>query len=213
MARDSQKSPVIFMSDPEPVRTEPEIVRIREEDYQRMVADARQIQADTDALHSVSCCQFRDRNNFPTEEDLITHDVRHHFREYLPYLVYYHDVFTTEDPSWGDARKALDQLFGECLDIVAAQDYQPIENEEPAHWKARTDLEKAALLRPLIWYYGSNEFETFLRDLGWQAWMKTYRYSVRMRKHGQRCPVLEQELRRIWDQVQNEPLSDISARG
>ena len=196
----------ILLSRPEIRHDEPEFLRIREREYLAMREEAEKIQVNTDAPHTALSLRFMDRMTFPTEEDLIVHDVRHYFRQYLPYLIYYRDVFQSDSPIWEKAHRALERIFSECLDVIAACDYEPLEKTDASCWKKSTKEQKADLLRPVVRYYGINEYESFRQDLGWIPLMRAYSYGVKAYRQKYPCPELEKEFQSLWDEIQNEPV-------
>lgn len=190
-------------------KKQPEVIRVAQRDYNLMVKKARAIQKLADDRASLrTAVKFTGRNRFPTVEQLEEHDVANHMRSFLPFLVYYREpqVFYSDDSEFERTREYLNNLFDLCVDIVEDEDMDPINSVTPFVWEKYTDDEKRALFRPLIGYYGNDEFDSFVKDLGFKRFMGAYGLKKKDCKNGVHNQKLRSHLKKIWDFVQEEPL-------
>lgn len=184
---------------------EAEIVRISKSEYDTMVANAKRIQEYTDdANEARTVMKFTDRNNFPTVEEMKQHDVIHNLRKYLPFLIYYHtqEVFASDVEELERSKEYINEVLSEFLEIVDDEDVAAINALTPGVWKKAGCKQRHRIFAPLIAYYGWNEFETFIKDLGWKKFMGAYNYTQKNAKDGEDCPKLRDDLAKIWDELQ-----------
>lgn len=183
-----------------------EMIRISRSEYNTLVKKAEEVQRHTDdTKETKTVMKFTERNNFPTVEEMIHHDVIHHLRKYLPFLIYYHtqEIFTTNEEELKRSKSYIKKIIEELVDIVDDDDVSKINSMTPGNWKKLSYEEKRNILEPLISYYGWNEFNNFIKDLGWKKFMEAYGYTQKDAKKGLESPELKDELAQIWDDLQN----------
>lgn len=185
-----------------------EIIHIARSEYNKMVETAKEIQSYTDDQNeNRTIIKFLDRHNFPRIADMERYRVKHDMRKFLPYLVFYSDpsIYWNEDEEFEKSQKYIQNLIAAYVFIVEDEDFEPILSMTPGIWKRADINERADCFRALVEYYGQNEFETFMRDLGWKKFMAAYEYSQKDFNDGKRCDALREDLALLWDFLQDEP--------
>lgn len=183
-----------------------EIIRVIRSDYESILERAKKIRDHTDEPGEKSnIANFLDRKNFPTIEDLEYYDVKYNIRKYLEYLVFY-SVYSCDDPEFEKTQIYIRGLLEQYVDIVEDEDFAPIVSFTPGLWKASSVENRAKAFRPFMEYYGIDEFETMITDLGWKKFMTAYGYTQKDFGEGKRCNQIREDLAEVWDFVQNEPL-------
>lgn len=61
---------------------------------------------------------YSERDYYPTVNELIANDVEHDLKTYLPFLVYYAEVYKCEDKEFKRARSFINELLREYLVFV-----------------------------------------------------------------------------------------------
>jgi hypothetical protein len=180
----------------------PETVRITQSDYDRMVEAAREVEKEVKRNEKEGRIMF-DPMMFPLPEELDEYDVRHEMRKFLPYLVYFKekDICGLKSPELDETRRRIEELFEKYVVIMDDEDCEEIRNMTPERWKEMSDAERSEVLEPIILYYRPNEFETFLKDLGWLPCMRYARYSEKNYREGKTSKRLEKDLLSIWEIV------------
>lgn len=180
----------------------PETVRITQSDYDRMVDNAKEVEKEVERNEKEGHIMF-DPVMFPLPEELDEYDVRHEMRKFLPYLVYFKekDICGLKNPELDETRKRIEELFEKYVVIMDDEDCEEIRNMTPERWKEMSDAERSEVLEPIILYYRPNEFETFLKDLGWLPFMRYARYSEKNYREGKTSKRLEKDLLSIWEIV------------
>jgi hypothetical protein len=92
---------------------------ITESEYNRIVSICERIMKDTnDESLMDTKKKFTNSEFYPTIEELMTHDIEGNFELYLPYLVYYQDVFTCDERAFRETQKYIADLLYDTLDII-----------------------------------------------------------------------------------------------
>jgi hypothetical protein len=88
------------------------------DEYMKIVTKAEQIDGETedDTIFDQKR-KYRQKHNWPKVEDLIAHDVEHRLPLYLPYLVYYSEVYSSKEPGFKRTEAYIKRLFREYLVI------------------------------------------------------------------------------------------------
>ena len=63
---------------------------------------------------------------------------------------------------------------------------------------------KMDLLRPIVSYYGANEFVAFLKDLKWMDFMESYKIKETEQRRYDYPEQMFKELKRLFDEIQEE---------
>lgn len=187
----------------------PEIIRIAEKDYKALFNKAKEIsELQDDKLSLRTAVKFTGRNRFPSVEQLKQHDVKRNMRTFLPFLLYYTipGLFDTDEPGFEDTISYINYLLSTYVDIVDDEDVKKIEKVLPNSWANSTLETRKSIFRPLIVYYGREEFETFLRDLGFKKFMSFYGLKEKDIKDGIKDKKLRSDLYEVWNAVQYEPI-------
>lgn len=185
-----------------------EIVHISQSDYNDLVEQAKEVQACTDQENDQQAVvKFIDRNNFPTIEAMKKHRVKYNMRKYLPYLIFYSDssIYYNEDPEFEISQAYIRELLENYIDIIDDDDIRPVNSVTSGAWRKMSLEDRANVFRELIGYYGRNEFETFLKDLGWKKFMNGYGYSLKNYNEGKEPDEnLREDLIAVWDLLQGQ---------
>lgn len=181
---------------------EPTFVRIKKKDYDELLRKARLIDEEStqDKLSNVN--RFKNRNVYPTISSLKQHNVEINLKKYVPYLLYYKDIYQSNETDFLEAREYIQELFDNWVEIIPEKAYLGLEEISSIDWKKKTLEERIELLEEFILFYGFDEFETFLGDLGWMRFMRAYRlYEVRYnaKEYPKR---FYKEMKTIWNIVQ-----------
>ena len=88
------------------------------DDYDRMVTIAEKIDAcSMDINTRDKKLLFSEKDNFPHVEDLISHNVESQIEKYLPYLIYYAEVFESDDPEFQKSRDFINHILSDHLEL------------------------------------------------------------------------------------------------
>ena len=180
----------------------PETVRITYGDYNKMVETAKKAIAYSEEQEKEGRVAF-DPSAFPLLEDLTEHDIRYQMRKYLPYLVIYYEpgMFETDSDDYEATKEYVQSLFDNYVQLMDDEDCEAIRSMTPEKWAAMNVDERADVLRPMIWYYGWNEFDSFRRDLGWLPFMTYAKCSKKKYMEGKKNTRIENDLRDVWAKV------------
>ena len=142
----------------------------------------------------------------PTVEELEEHGIKYRIREFLLYLVFYREPeicgFDEDDEEYLETKRYIDDLFDYYVVIMDDADCEEIRSMTPEKWKKMTQAERAKVIEPVMSYYGGNEFEDFIEDLGWLPFMQYARCSAtRYRKNGMSTK-LANDMKNLWEKVQ-----------
>ena len=127
-------------------------------------------------------------------------------RKSVPYLVFYscREAYDNpDDPECQKTREVASRILSEYVDIIEDEDFEKVEAVTPGMWKSMSKKERVSVFRDLVSYYGKEEFDTFISDLGYVKLMGAYGYTQAMYRDGVRFPDLIRDLREIWDILQD----------
>ena len=188
----------------------PEVIRISEKDYRLCVRKAKAIKKqEDDRIILRTAVKFTGRNRYPSVEQLKRHDAARNMRKLLPFLIYFREpeTYQNDEPEFENTRDYINYLFNNYVDIVDDADMEPIDKVFPNVWTNSDEEARKDLLRPLIIYYGREEFETFLKDLGYKKFMSSYGLKKKDCKDGVKDKTLRNHLYKVWEAVQSEPIN------
>lgn len=175
-------------------------IRISESEYNLLVEKGKKIEKETDDQYSREYKkQFFQKNQFPTITELGEHGVIFRLKEFLPYLVFYYEVYQTDDENFENTYKLLDDIFTQLVVKIDDKVIEEIENINPSDFKKMSLKERAKVFKPLIDYYDEDEFSSFLEDLGWKNFMLAYNYRKVDYNKGKREIHMEDDLNEIWN--------------
>lgn len=185
-----------------------ELVRISQRRYDEIVKIGRGIdQLPTETLEELKIPEFTDKRNYPSAEDLESFGAPQKVRDWLPYLIFYRDVFQPEEgeeEEFGKTRDYIDELLNEWLDVIPDEAFSKIDKLTAAGWAKLDAQERCDCFRELMEYYNPNEYNSFIKDLGWKNFMGAY--DIHDRKNYAMAEDLVDDLKKIWEEVQSEPL-------
>lgn len=89
------------------------------DEYNHVVDICEKIKDNTDSPKVYdNKIKFTQSNAWPSVEALANHEIEEQFELYFPYLVYYLDVYSSDDPEYKRTEKYIQQLFDEYLEIT-----------------------------------------------------------------------------------------------
>lgn len=115
-------------SDPFP-EEKVQVISITYDEYDQLVEDAEKI-AGFKTLPEGCDPKYLMTDYTPTVDDLRNHDVEHHLQQFLPLLIYYAEVFESNDPEYEKVRSYIHNILRSHLDV-----YDP--EEEPGKRSTR----------------------------------------------------------------------------
>lgn len=180
----------------------PESVRLTESDYRQMVEKAKNAVTYAKKMAEEGHVAF-DADLFPTEEDLISHDVKYDLRRYLPMLVIYYEpgLFESDDEDYPEAKNYIDEIIDEYVVIMDDEDCREIREMTPEKWREMDLQARCDVLDPMVSYYAWNEFDSFMKDLGYLPFMRYAGYSKKKHSSGIKSERLESDMMDIWEEL------------
>ena len=92
---------------------------IKESEYEKVVEICRNIYNNVNSQEYLDPrMRFVQSDRFPTVEDLQTHDYKGNFQTYFPYLVYYQDVYESDDPEFKKSVQYIADILYDMVEIV-----------------------------------------------------------------------------------------------
>lgn len=180
-------------------------VRISEKEYKDLIKKGELVKEETDNPNSRNYKrQFFQQNQYPTLTELGEHNVIYRLKEFLPYLIFYYEVYESDDIEFKETYKLLDDIFNKLVIKVKDEDMEKVESINPSYYKKMDLDEKAQSLMPLINYYDSDDFELFLDDLEWKNFMLAYGYKKNDYKNQKRNLEMEDDLKKVWKIAKGE---------
>ena len=185
-----------------------ELIRITESGYNEIKRLCMQVEEKSRGMTALSARQFfADRNNFPSPEALQAAGLQDHFREWLPYLIYYSKVYEPSElvaEQFVRTKEFLDSYLQEWLDVIPDKTVAKINSIALGEWASMSQEARQCRFKDLIEYYSPEEFDTFIRDLGWKNFMASY--DIQDKSQYVKNEDLLIDLWAIWDGVQNAPI-------
>lgn len=185
-----------------------EIVHMTQHEYNRLVEIAKTIHKNTEDMSNMNFrVQFNNQLDFPTVESLISHDIENNLREFLPYIIFYRVIpfpSLVNNEEYINTLKYIEKLFVYHFDLIEDKDMLPLQITKAALWKKMKKEEKMDLLRPIVSYYGTNEFVSFLKDLKWMDFMEFYKLKETEQRRYDYPEQMFKELKRLFDEIQEE---------
>ena len=184
----------------------PEMIRMPRKRYRELERMAEKIREKVNEGRSKVADVFTEADNYPTVETLKAHRVSEHLREFLPYLVFYYNPksFDSNDAEFKRTKDYIAQLFNEYLDIIDDEEFDRFCGILPGEWKKMSLEEKVEEFSDWISYYNMEEFDSFLKDLGYLKFMGAYKFTEAAYKAGEQCPKLIWDMKDVWDAAQKE---------
>lgn len=185
---------------------EQELVRIPQKRYRELIAEGKEIvRLLNDPSESRRNMLFGAMTAYPRVDELEKYMKELDTRKSLPFIIFYshNDIFDRQkDPEAARTRDYLKKYFDENVDVIEDEDYERVETVTHSVWKRLSQPEREKLFSGLIGYYGRDEFETFVKDLGYKEFMSAYGCSRAKYERGEINPVIIHDLKKIWDAVQ-----------
>lgn len=189
-----------------------ELVRLTESRYSEIKMHGEYIDLNSRDLEEPGTKpMFSDRNNFPSAQDLQQAGAEYHVREWLPYLIYYRDVYKPDNDvaleKYRETKEYIEALLTEWLDVIPDDATEKIDSVTMFEWQKMNIKERAAIFEDLIGYYSPVEFDEFVKDLGWKNFMAGYR--IQNRREYWKDVSLTDDLLEVWLRVQEGSAEDI----
>lgn len=185
-----------------------ELVRISESRYEELKRIGESIeQRVVDPQGNTDVPFFSDRRNYPTAEELEDAGAPQKIREWLPYFIYYLDVYQPDEDEMEEYEKTrgyIKNLLNEWLDIIPDEAFAGIQKITAGGWTKMDLEERSNRFSELIEYYSPMEFNEFVKDLGWRNFMASYK--ITERKNYAASEMLIDDLYEVWEKVQSRPI-------
>ena len=167
-----------------------ELVRLTDSRYRQILAAGQLIEKNRGGREDFL---FMDRDNYPTAEMLQENGVGERVRKFLPWLIYYRDVYEPDSGNTEECRRSrqcIDSILGEGLDIIPDEAMAPVDRVTPKKW-GDMDLERrCGVFRELVSYY---------------SWFMNF-YRITDRSGYAECERLTEDLMEVWEKLQTEPV-------
>lgn len=181
-----------------------EIIRMTQSRYRQILETEQYMEENRDDTGDIL---FPERSSYPTADMIRENAVEERAREFLPWLIYYRDVYRpAEEEMEGccESRQYIDRILRDALDVIPDEAMAPIDSVSPKKWGNMDLKRRCGVFRELVSYYSWREYDGFLRDLGWRRFMAHYRIKDRSGYTG--CEKLTGDLLEVWEKLQAEPL-------
>ena len=183
-----------------------EYVRITQKRLNELIAIGKRVIEVTDDHSEIRRgMKFKAMMQFPTVDELERFMPEMPVREAVPFLVFYGsgEVFDIPgDPDFAKTKEFVSRYFRENVDVIDDADYERVSRISPAAWRKMPSGKREEAFDGLISYYGPDEFETFVKDLGYLPLMGAYGLSSARYSKGELDPLLAHDLLKVWKAVQ-----------
>ena len=181
-----------------------EIIRMTQSRYRQILETEQYMEENRDDTGDIL---FPERSSYPTADMIRENAVEERAREFLPWLIYYRDVYEPDSGNTEECRRSrqcIESILREWLDIIPDEAMAPVDRVTPKKW-GDMDLERrCGVFRELVSYYSWQEYGVFLKDLGWRRFMNFYR--ITDRSGYAECERLTEDLMEVWEKLQTEPV-------
>jgi len=181
---------------------EEKIVRIREKDYNHLIDVAKGLK---DYINSSD----KNKNNylavtydFPTVYFLKKSKISLKLKKYLPYLIYYKDIFESDLDGVTEMKEYLEELFRSWVEIIPDEYYKSLEKGTVTSWENNKLEKRASWFSDLMLCYGFDEFNEFVSELKYYPFMRYYGIQKKTFNTKEFPPSLISDLKEIWKFVQ-----------
>ena len=185
-----------------------ELVRITESRYREVINTVSCVEKTIEEDPRREAVRFmRIRDSFPTVEALKKMEAESRIRDLYPWLIYYRDAYVPDEEDrekYDLTRQYIKKILTEWLDVIPDEAAAPIMETRPRKWGMMDLASRCDVFRELISYYQADEFEGFMKDLGWQAFMRFYK--IENKKDYNDCDQLRTDMREVWDKLQSESI-------
>ena len=181
-----------------------EIIRMTQSRYRQILETEQYMEENRDDTGDIL---FPERSSYPTADMIRENAVEERVREFLPWLIYYRDVYRpAEEEMEGccESRQYIDHILRDWLDVIPDEAVTPIDSISPKKWGSMSLKKRCSVFRELVSYYSWMEYEGFLKDLGWRSFMACY--GIKDRSGYAECEKLTEDLLKVWEKLQAEPL-------
>ncbi len=186
------------------VRTRNKIT-LKEEDYNHYVEVAKEIDKQkAEGKSKFSLNFYNGKHDFPTVFLLKTSEIEKKMEKYLPYLIYYKDVYQSPLDGVAEMKAYLEEIFTKYVRIIPDAHFEPIRKIGLIFWKNSSSKIRYEQFKDLLSHYNPNEFDEFLSDLDYYPFMKFYGVLKPSFNNSEMPPKLVSALSMIWKVYQEE---------
>ena len=142
-------------------------IRITYTEYDDMIETCEAIKADTHNNMADIKRQFLQEDDLPSIENLEMHDIEEKIGDYLPYFIYYSEVYEPKEETkkeFKEIQRYIRKILYKKLIFVDEEDFLPIEGMTKEKWKTISGKEE--IMSQILSYYDADELSEFLNDMG-----------------------------------------------
>lgn len=151
------------------------MITLKEKDYNHYVEVAKEIDRQKlEGKNKFSLNFYNGKHDFPTVFLLKSSGIEKKMEKYLPYLIYYKDVYQSSLDGVVEMKTYLEELFAKRVRILPDEHLEPIRKIGLIFWKNSNIESRYEIFKNLLSNYKPNEFDDFLLDLDYYPFMKFY---------------------------------------
>ena len=174
--------------------------KIRSSVYKRYKSIAELIYEEKDNEKELRTHPFLLHGNFPSVSLLKQTNLHVRIKDYLPFLIYYKDVYQNEGKEVQDMKDYLGIVFAKWVTIIPEKSYDRLKKMKAKVWTKLFIVEKVALFSKIVYFYESDEFEDFVTTLDYFPFMRAYGVIALKYKVGVLNDEIKRDLKLIWDE-------------
>ena len=132
--------------------TTPEIIRMTQSRYRQILETGQYIEENREDTGDIL---FPERSSFPTADMIRENAVEERVREFLPWLIYYRDVYRpAEEEMEGccESRQYIDHILRDWLDVIPDEAMDPVDSVSPKKWGNMDLRRRCGVFRELVGY-------------------------------------------------------------
>lgn len=180
-------------------------ITLKEEDYNHYVEVAKEIDKQkAEGKSKFSLNFYNGKHDFPTVFLLKTSEIEKKMEKYLPYLIYYKDVYQSSLDGVTEMKAYLEEIFTKYVRIIPNAHFEPIRKIGLIFWKNSSSKVRYEQFKDLLSHYNPNEFDEFLSDLDYYPFMKFYGVLKPSFNNSEMPTKLVRALSMIWKVYQEE---------
>lgn len=151
------------------------MLTLKENDYKHYIEVAKEIDKQKlEGKNKFSLNFYNGKHDFPTVFLLKSSEIERKLEKYLPYLIYYKDVYQSSLDGVTEMKAYLETIFEKHVRIIPDSHLENIRKIGLIFWKKTTAEERYERFKALMSNYRLNEFDEFLSDLDYYSFMKFY---------------------------------------
>jgi hypothetical protein len=151
------------------------MITLKENDYNHYIEVAKEIDKQKpEGKDKFSLNFYNGKHDFPTVFLLKSSEIERKLEKYLPYLIYYKDVYQSSLDGVTEMKAYLEDVFKKRVRFISNDHLEAVRKTGLIFWKKTTAEERYERFKPLMSNYKLNEFDEFLSDLEYCSFMKFY---------------------------------------